>query len=62
MTNLYFEKLKNIEVSFPSLEEQEKIADYFYKIDNIITLHQRKCDQLKEVKKFMLQNMFPQKG
>lgn len=62
VTNLYFEKLKNIEVSFPTLEEQEKIADYFDALSNHITLHQRKCDQLKEVKKFMLQNMFPQKG
>lgn len=62
VTNLYFEKLKNIEVSFPTLEEQEKIADYFEIISNLIDYHQCKCDQLKEVKKFMLQNMFPQKG
>ena len=31
-------------------------------ITRLITLHQRKCDELKEVKKFMLQNMFPKKG
>ena len=62
VTNLYFEKLKNIEVSFPTLEEQEKIANYFDILSNLIAHHQRKCDQLKEVKKFMLQNMFPQKG
>ncbi len=62
VTNLYFEKLKNIHVSFPTLEEQEKISSYFENLDHLITLHQHKCDQLKEVKRFMLQNMFPQKG
>ena len=43
VTNLYFEKLKNIEVSFPSIQEQEKIAAYFENLDHLITLHQRKC-------------------
>ena len=62
VTNLYFEKLKNIDVSFPSIREQEMIAAYFENIDNLITLHQRKCDELNEFKKYMLQNMFPQKG
>lgn len=42
VTNLYFEKLKNIDVSFPSIREQEMIAAYFENIDNLITLHQRK--------------------
>ena len=42
VTNLYFEKLKNIEVSFPSIPEQEKIAAYFADLDHLITLHQRK--------------------
>ena len=42
VTNLYFEKLKNIEVSFPSIPEQEKIASYFENLDHLITLHQRK--------------------
>lgn len=41
VTNLYYEKLKNIDVLYPSLEEQEKVAAYFEKIDTIITLHQR---------------------
>lgn len=62
VTNLYFEKLKNIDVLFPSMDEQAIIASFFENLDNFITLHQRKCDELKEVKKFMLQNMFPQKG
>ncbi len=50
------------EVCFPSRDEQIKISEYFAKLDNLITLHQRKCDELKNIKKFMLQNMFPQKG
>lgn len=58
VTNLYFEKLKIIEVSFPKKEEQEKIASFFEEIDHLITLHQRKCDELQSIKKFMLQNMF----
>lgn len=43
-------------------EEQKKIGAYFSNLDQLITLHQRKCDELKELKKYMLQNMFPQKG
>ena len=62
VTNLYFDKLKNIDVSYPSLKEQEKIAAYFENLDNLITLHQRKCDETKELKKFMLQKMFPKNG
>lgn len=62
VTNLYFEKLKNIVVSFPKLDEQEKIATYFEKLDTLITLYQRKCDETKKLKKFMLQKMFPQNG
>ena len=48
VTNLYFEKLKSIEVSFPSIPEQEKIAAYFDSIDHLITLHQRKYLQKKK--------------
>ena len=44
------------------IDEQNRIGRYFKMLDHLITLHQRKCDELKEVKKFMLQNMFPQKG
>lgn len=58
VTNLYYEKLKNIDVLFPDLEEQEKIANYFDTLDRLITLHQRKLDLLKRMRKFMLQNMF----
>ncbi len=57
--NLSMRELEKFPVSVPSnLEEQKKIGDYFRNLDHLITLHQRKCDELKEVKKFMLQNMF----
>lgn len=41
-----------------SLNEQAKIISYFISIDNLITLHQRKLNQLQTMKKFMLQNLF----
>lgn len=50
------------EVMIPCYKEQEKIGSYLHSLDHLITLHQRKCDELKEFKKYMLQNMFPQKG
>lgn len=40
------------------IEEQQEIGEYFKKIDSLITFHQQKCDELKNIKKFMLQNMF----
>ena len=42
----------------PSEEEQDKVGSYLLQLDNLITLHQRKCDELQSIKKFMLQNMF----
>ena len=56
------EGMKTIMIPVPSYAEQKKIGEYIESLDNLITLHQRKCDNLKEVKKYMLQNMFPQKG
>ena len=53
VTNLYFEKLKNIEVSFPSIQEQEKIAAYFENLDHLITLHQHKLFCEKNVMKYI---------
>lgn len=41
VTNLYYEKLKDIEVSFPKRDEQAKISKLFEEIDTLITLHQR---------------------
>ncbi len=42
-----------------NIDEQRKLGDFFIDLDNLITLHQRKCDTLKSIKKYMLQNMFP---
>jgi len=49
-------------VIFPRIEEQKMISQYFSNLDHLITLHQRKCDQTKNLKKYMLQKMFPQNG
>ena len=55
--------VEGLKVQFPNdLAEQEKLGDYFATLDNLITLHQRKCDDLQEVKKYMLQKLFPQNG
>ena len=59
---LSLKKFKNMIGLFPSYEEQKKIGSYFSQIDHLITLHQRKCDETKKLKKYMLQKMFPQNG
>ena len=53
-------KLVKLENSFPKKEEQQQIGAYFRSLDHLITLHQRKCDEVKSLKKYMLQKMFPQ--
>ena len=60
--NLKYPILSSIQFAIPSVEEQEKIAEYFSSLDHLITLHQRKCDDTKELKKYMLQKMFPKNG
>ena len=62
MPKLNKEVCKNIPVECPSYEEQKKIGDYFRTLDHLITLHQRKCNQAKKLKKYMHQKMFPQNG
>lgn len=53
-------ELKNFTCFAPAgKEEKKKIGDYFRTLDHLITLHQRKCDQAKKLKKYMLQKMFP---
>lgn len=56
-----FADLKSIQALIPSIKEQEKTGQYFATLDNLITLHQRKCNQLQALKKFMLQNLFIQR-
>ena len=55
--------LKSTYISYPkSLVEQGKIGNFFNYLDHLITLHQRKCDQLKNIKKSLLEKLFPKNG
>ena len=63
VTSISKSALRNTDIIYPeSKEEQAKIGNYFQSLDNLITLHQRKCDETKQLKKFMLQKMFPKNG
>ena len=53
-------QLSDTPICLPSFEEQKKVGEYFQSLDHLITLHQHKCEELKNIKKFMLQNMFVQ--
>ena len=59
ITGYMFSKM---EFKVPCLDEQKKIGEYFEKLDNLITLHQRKYDKLQVLKKAMLEKMFPKNG
>ena len=62
-TYMYLNKLKELRLTIPnSVEEQKKISTYFMKLDSLITLHQRKYDKLQNIKKYMLEKMFPKNG
>ena len=56
------ETLMDIELLLPSKDEQTQIGTYFRSLDNLITLHQHKYEALVEVKKSMLDKMFPKDG
>ena len=60
--HIYFKNYGENKYYISSLQEQQKIGELFANLDNLITLHQRKCDTLKKVKKSMLQKMFPKNG
>lgn len=62
MPKLNQEVCRNIPIQCPKYEEQKRIGDYFRNLDSLITLHQRKCESLKSLKKSMLQKMFPKNG
>lgn len=55
-------KLIKLENMFPRKEEQVWIGNYFQSLDHLITLHQRKLGHVKDLKKSMLQKMFPKNG
>lgn len=59
VTSISKSAMKDTDIVYPkSTEEQAMIGSYFQSLDHLITLHQRKCDELKKMKKYMLQNMF----
>lgn len=63
VTSISKSAMQNTDIDYPkSQEEQGKIGAYFKSLDEMITLHQRKCDETKKLKKYMLQKMFPQNG
>ena len=63
VTSVSKSAMQDTDIVYPkSVKEQAMIGNCFQSLDHLITLHQRKCDEIKEIKKFMLQNMFPQKG
>ena len=62
VNNLNKELVGNTYVTIPSITEQRVLGAYLEKLDNLITLHQRKYDKLTNVKKSMLEKMFPQNG
>lgn len=56
--HIYFKQYGENTYYIPTLAEQTKIGEYFSNLDNLITLHQHKCNELREIKKYMLKNMF----
>ena len=60
--NISKNKVMEIAIPVPNIEEQAMVGKYFTNLDHLITLHQRECEQAKKYKKYMLQKMFPQNG
>ncbi|EAW7252328.1 restriction endonuclease subunit S [Listeria monocytogenes] len=59
VVHVYNTDLKQVKLSYPTFNEQEKIGSFFRQLDNAIALHQRKLDALKLMKKGFLQQIFP---
>lgn len=60
--NISKNRVMDIEVPTPDLSEQKEIGQYFFNLDHLITLHQRKYEMLKKIKKSFLEKMFPKNG
>ena len=60
--NISKNKMMDIEIPIPSIVEQKQIGEHFRTLDSLITLHQRKYEKLKNIKKSMLEKMFPKNG
>ncbi|MDD6728153.1 MAG: restriction endonuclease subunit S, partial [Eubacteriales bacterium] len=57
--NISKNKMMEIEIPIPSIAEQKQIGEYFKSLDRLITLHQRELEKLQNIKKSMLEKMFP---
>ena len=62
VVHLHNADLKEVMLSYPEKAEQREIGVFFCRLDHLITLHQRKYDKLVNIKKAMLEKMFPQNG
>ena len=62
VVHIHNSDIQEVSVSFPTRAEQDRIVAVFRNLDNLITLHQRKYDKLTNVKKSMLEKMFPKNG
>ena len=60
VVHIHNSDIQEVSVSFPTRAEQDRIVAVFRHLDNLITLHQRKLSKLKNIKKSMLEKMFPQ--
>ena len=58
----FFDKLQKCQIKIPSLQEQQKIASYFQKLDSLIQTTSKELASLKQIKAASLQSMFPQEG
>ena len=59
---LYNKNILETEINVPDIREQKNIGEFFTQVDNLITLHQRKLENLKLKKKALLQKLFPKNG
>ncbi|MGG0680421.1 restriction endonuclease subunit S [Bacillus altitudinis] len=62
LLNINYDEFMSIKITIPKVEEQMKIAEFIRGLDDMITLHQRKLELLKNMKKSLLQKMFPKDG
>ena len=58
IVHLYYQSIKDETIAVPTFTEQKRISTFFENLDNLITLHQRKLEKLKNVKKALLEKMF----
>lgn len=62
IVHLHNSEIKQMEIVFPTIKEQQKVADLFYNFDNVILIQQRLIDTMKQYKKSMLTKLFPKSG